>query len=285
MLDFLEATLEHPAVPGRRSAAAGFDDHTAVMSPDSEGLTAQLSGDTIGFGGGVHGGYLTAIALRAMATMLPVARPARSVSLALLTPVRPGSLALLPRLLRQSPSSTTVTLTASQQGQQVLTGRAVFGHASESLDYLGLEMPGVPGPAECAPVPSELKLGASAMLLVEHRPAAPPLPLTGSDRAELQMWMRLNEERPLDELALAMIADAGPPALYATLDRYIAMPSYEISIHFSGLAIGSASPWLLGVFRTGFAAGGYASEDGALWTEDGQLAARSQQLRRILGNT
>ncbi len=45
---------------------------------------------------------------------------------------------------------------------------------------------------------------------------------------------------------------------------------------------GARGEWALGVFRTNHAADGYASEDGELWSADGELLALSRQLRRIL---
>jgi hypothetical protein len=142
-------------------------------------------------------------------------------------------------------------------------------------------MPDVPPPAECRPLIEKPIAEAGVGLLVEHRPARPPIPLTGGDRAEIVVW-RLVEDRPVDALSAAMLADAGPPALYGRLSQYVAMPSTDLTIHFADLAAASAGPWVLGVFRTSHAASGYAIEDGELWTEEGRLVLQARQLRRIL---
>jgi acyl-CoA thioesterase len=95
--------------------------------------------------------------------------------------------------------------------------------------------------------------------------------------------MRLVEDRPLDELAATMLADAGPPALFAHLTEAVAMPSVEIDLHFAESAGLADGPWLLGCFRTIHASEGYAIEDGELWTPAGHLVLTVRQQRRLLG--
>src|SRR5262249_13082630 len=118
----------------------------------------------------------------------------------------------------------------------------------------------------------------------EHRAAAPPLPLTGAAAAELYVWLRMTEDRPLDALSACFLADAAPPALIATLTDFAPIPSAEIALHFAGgdVLTSASSPWLLGVFRNRDAGDGYATEDGELWTPDGELVLLSRQLRRLL---
>jgi acyl-CoA thioesterase len=123
---------------------------------------------------------------------------------------------------------------------------------------------------------------ARAGLLVEHRPAAGPLPLSGADRAELLVWMRLVEDRPLDELLLTFLADSAPPALYAVLRDAVPMPTADLTVHLAPPRDRPPGPWALGVVRGLIAADGYAVEDGELWAPDGELLATSRQLRRVL---
>jgi acyl-Coa thioesterase superfamily protein len=142
-------------------------------------------------------------------------------------------------------------------------------------------MPDVPPPEECRPLVEKPVAEASAGYLVEHRPAAPPLPLTGGDRARILVWMRLVEDRPIDALAATMLADAGPPALYGRLSEFVAMPSVEIALHFADLSAAAKSPWLLADLRTTYAADGYAIEDGELWTPGARLVLQARQLRVV----
>ena len=256
-------------------AAAGFDKHTAVADG-----RAEIATDLTGFGGTL-GGYVAAIALRA--TSDPVgARPPRSLTTHLLAPIAPGRVDLATRVDRAGASMSSASLRIDQDGATVATALAAFGVAHPSLTHAGLAMPDVPPPEDCRPLVDRPVAEASAALLVEHRPAAPPLPLTGGDRARILVWMRLVEDRPVDAPLAAMLADAGPPGLYGKLDHFVAMPSADITLHFADLAAATASPWVLGDFRTGHAGGGYAIEDGELWTPDGRLILQARQLRRVL---
>jgi acyl-CoA thioesterase len=258
-----------------------FDAHTAVG--DRRSWRARVEPELSGFGG-THGGYLAAIALRAMAQLCDdPARPPRSLTIGLLAAVEPGDLGLEPELERVGSSMTVASLRLRQDGSTVAAALASFGRARESLGHVGVEMPGVPPPERCEPIAERPVPEPRAGLLVEHRPAAPPLPLTGGDRARILVWMRLVEDRPVDALSATMLADAAPPALYGRLDRFVAMPSAEIALHYATLGAAPESPWLLGDFRTCHAAEGYASEDGELWTPDGRLVLQVRQLRRVLG--
>jgi hypothetical protein len=94
-------------------------------------------------------------------------------------------------------------------------------------------MPTVPTPDELEPLVAKPVPDARAGLLVEHRPAAGPLPLSGADRAEILVWMRLLEDRPLDDLLLTFLADSAPPALYATLREAVPMPTADLTLHLA----------------------------------------------------
>lgn len=265
------------------SAAAdtAFDAHTAVEPHVSGCLRATMAPELRGFRGAM-GGYVAALALRAMATVVDADRPPRSLHAQLLAAVRPGDLDIYPLLERSGSSMSVASLRVEQEGRRVVAALAAFGRPTPSLAHTGLAMPDVPGPDECAPIADKPVAEAEAGLLVEHRPAAPPLPLTGGGQARLLVWMRLVEERPVDALLATMLADAGPPALFGRLSEFVAMPSTDITLQFADLAAAVVSPWVLADLRTTHAADGYATEDGELWTPDARLVLQVRQLRRVL---
>ena len=236
--------------------------------------------------GGIHGGYIVALGLRTMSSLVADAeRTPRSLTCHLLAPVKPSAVELIARIERDGGSTTSTSLRIEQGGAVVATALASHGKPRPSLGHIGVGPPDVPAPADCKPLIDTVVEEARAGKLVEHRPAAPPLPLSGSDDAQIIVWMRLVEDRVVDPVSAAMLADAAPPALYGRLTQPVPIPSSEITIHFADLASAGPSPWVLGVFRTSYAADGYAIEDGELWTESRRLLLQARQLRRILAPT
>ena len=172
-----------------------------------------------------------------------------------------------------------------QNGETVAVALGAFGRPATSLERRDLAMPDVPPPDDCEVVVLTPPGVGSFKHVAEHRAAAPPRPLSGAAEAELSVWMRMTEDRPLDALSACFLGDAAPPALLATLTDFAPIPSAEIALHFAGgggALAAASSPWLLGVFRSRDAGEGYATEDGELWTPDGELVALSRQLRRLL---
>lgn len=257
-----------------------FDAQTAVLDDTFGPWTAEVGDEISGFGG-THGGYVAALALRAMRRAAGDRTP-RSLTVHLLDRIAPGALELHARLDREGATMSAASLRAEQDGAPVATALAAFGDARPGIDHQTLAMPAVPAPQACRPLLDKPVPQARAGLLVEHRPAAPPLPLTGGGQARILVWMRLVEERPIDALSACVLADSGPPALYGLLDRYVAIPSTDITLHFADVGAAAASPWVLAAIRTARAAGGYVVEDAELWTPGGALVLQGRQLRRVL---
>jgi acyl-CoA thioesterase len=244
-------------------------------------MNATIDPHLTGFGGAAHGGYVTSLALRAMAeAVADPARAPRSLTMHLLAPIGPGDVELEPRVERHGRSMSSAFVRLVQGDTTVGIALASFGEARASVTQQDTRMPAVAPPEELAPL-LDLPVPESEMQ-VEHRPAAGTVPLAGADDAVLIAWMRTAAHRPPDVYDATYLADALAPALFATLTQYVPMPSTEIALHFA-TSPPAADEWVLGVVRNRFAGEGYALEDGELWTREGELLLRSRQLRRILG--
>ena len=259
-----------------------FDTHTAVEEDVLGPYRATVDAGMSGFKG-AHGGYLMAIALRAMSNAVgDPTRVPRSLKAYLLAPVDPGPVDLHTRVERAGGSMTTASMRLEQDRAPGAIAIASFGRAAESLTHTDRVMPQVAPPEELEPLSRKPVPDADAGLHVEHRPAG-PLPLAGGDEGEIRVWMRLAERRLVDAFVATFLADSGPPALYGAMREFVAMPSTDISLHFSGAPRAPRGEWVLGVFRNRLAGEGYAVEDGELWTPEGELVEQSRQRRRILG--
>ena len=259
----------------------GFDDVTAVHDDPLGPLHAEIDGGMSGFRG-AHGGYLAAIALRALRLVVgDPERAPRSLTAHLLAPVQGGAADLHARLDRAGGSLSTASVRLEQSRALALLALGTFGAARASaVARRDVAMPVVAPPEELVPLLDKPVPAADAGMHVEHRPAG-PLPLSGGDEAEIRVWMRLADDHPVDPYVAAFLADSGPPALYGALREFVAMPSTEIALQFA--SAWTPGPWVLGVFRSRFAGDGHAVEDGELWTPEGELVLLSRQRRRVLG--
>ena len=96
-----------------------------------------------------------------------------------------------------------------------------------------------------------------------------------SGTAEMQGWISFADDRPLDTLALVLIADALPPAVFH-LDGVVGwVPTLELTVHVR--AVPAPGPLRVRI-SSRFVHDGMFEEDGEYWDESGELVAQSRQL-------
>ena len=150
------------------ASAERFDRHTAVDRHGPRRWRADIDDRLTGFGG-IHGGYLAAIALRAMMRIAgDETRRPRSLRLNLFAPTKPAPLDLRPQIDHSGSSTVAVSVALEQETRTTGRASALFGRPGPAVEYLGDAMPQVPPPEDCpalrGPVP-EVPVGR----LVEHR--------------------------------------------------------------------------------------------------------------------
>jgi hypothetical protein len=257
-----------------------FDRHTAIEKVGPGSWRAETTSELSGFGGGTHGGYVAAIALRTLGEVGSGMSP-RSLTLNLFSRIDPGPFELRSELDRGGASMSSASLRIERGDTRLATASAILGDARPSVSLLPLRMPEVPSVEEGIVIPVKDKPIPEGGMgrLVEHRLAGALPQAVGKD-GRLFVWMRLVEDRPLDALAMTMLVDAAPPALYAALERFVPIPSVEIAVKYHAEAVDD--PWVLADLRTVAAGDGWTIEAGEFWAQDGTLVATSNQLRRIL---
>ena len=107
-------------------------------------------------------------------------------------------------------------------------------------------------------------------------------PFSNADDGLVGGWLGLRERRPLDAPAVAMLADAWPPAPWPRLAELAPAPTIDLTVHFRA-PLPLPDSLLLGRFTSRLVRDGFFDEDGELWTPDGALVAQSRQLGLLLG--
>jgi len=261
-----------------------FDEETALRSV-AAGVYEGAIADGWQTPRGPLGGYVMAIVLRGMELAVgDPERTARSATMHFLRVPEVGPVTVRAAVEREGRSLSTVTARL-EQGEQLL-GIAV---AAYSKPWEGPLLDDAPMP-EVAPHEGRLEMPVGVgrdspppftrRLTMQGRFGDPPF--TRSEHGEVGGWLGLMEERPLDALAIATLADAWFPAPWPRLSELAPAPTIDLTVHFRS-ALPLPDALLLGRFRTRLVREGFFEEDGELWTEDGTLVAQSRQLGLLLG--
>jgi len=234
---------------------------------------------------GPLGGYVMAIVLRALAGAVedPDRQP-RSVTMHFLRVPAPGPIEVRATVEREGRSLSSASARLEQDGKLLGLALGAYSKAWESPHLPAPPMPAVEPPEpERAPgreLPEAKPPEFVARLTMQHRFG--PAPFSGADVGETGGWLGLREERPIDELAIAVLADAWFPAPWPRLAALAPAPTIDLTIHFRA-PLPVAGGLLLGRFRSSLVRDGFFDEDGELWAEDGTLVAQSRQLGLLIG--
>jgi Thioesterase-like superfamily len=190
--------------------------------------------------------------------------------------------------VRQTRTSTTVRLTMVQNGTPVVVALATLLAGRVCPEFNDAVMPYVPE-VDATPIGGfQFRRGISDFAppfsnQLEYRPCIGPEPLCGGEEAIAGGWLRLRDERPLDEPAAAVLVDGWWPAVWSRLWQVPRIPTLDLTIHFRQPLPTTNTP-VLAVFRSKAAAGGFIDEDGELWSADGQLLVESRQLAVLVAS-
>lgn len=262
----------------------GFDDDTSFKRLDDNIFERDI--DRTWWGDkGPHGGYLGALIQRASReTVDDPARPARSTTLHFLAPPKEGTVRVTTRVERTGRSMTSVSARLEQDGETMITSFSTFSAPRESHDFRDLVMPQAPEPSSVPRIHAG-PFVPNFIDLFEYRFALGPFPFSSADQALSGAWMRAEGSRPLDDTFAIFLVDACVPSVFARGAAPVGVPTIDLSIHFAQTlprAGAADDAYTLGVFRSEAAREGFMIEDGELWSEDGELLARSRQLALLI---
>jgi acyl-CoA thioesterase len=186
---------------------------------------------------------------------------------------------------RAGRSLSTVSGRLSQGGKLLGLALAAYSRPWEGPLLDDLPMPEVePADPEEQPRQRELRgtepPSFTERLVMQHRFGEKPF--SGAEHGETGGWLGLREQRPIDALAVAVLADAWFPAPWPRLSELAPAPTIDLTIHFRS-PLPAEGELLLGRFRNRYVRDGFFEEDGELWSADGTLVAQSRQLGLLLG--
>jgi acyl-CoA thioesterase len=265
--------------------AASFDDDTG-LTPVGDGVWEGAIAEGWATPRGPLGGYVMALVLRAFeAAIGDPTRSARSATMHFLRAPSVGPVRVEAEVERAGRSLTSVSGRLHQDGKLIGIALGAYSKPWEGPLLSDDEpMPEVEPPEGREPIDSADGRRAAPdftqRLTMQRRLGE--LPFTSAERGEVGGWIGLVEERPVDALTLAVIADAWFPAPWPRLTELAPAPTIDLTIHFR-VPLPLDDTLLLGRFRNRMVRDGFFDEDGELWTPDGTLVAQSRQLALLLG--
>lgn len=232
--------------------------------------------------GAVNGGYLLAIAGRAMATA--AGRPPATLTAHFLAPGRPGECTIAIETIRTGGRLTTLAATMSQPSDDgprtLLRLLGSFGAPADSGNELTVEPAPpaeLPAYAECPVVDRRLNpegSGFGSQFELRIRPVDLGF-ITNepSGRPEALAWFNLRDE-PLDRFAVLLAVDAVfPPSFNLGIQRGW-IPTVELTVHLHG----DPAPGPLALRLHSDVIGAAAlGEDAEVFDSTGRFIAQSRQ--------
>ncbi len=230
-------------------------------------------------GGNANGGYVIALAARAMADA--VGRPPLTMTAHYLSPGKPGPVEIDVEVLRA--------------GRRTATARAMMRSAdADVLALLGTfadQTPGGPSvivgvPPEVPPIDECVQAAPPVDSGFHHRVRSSIRPVDAGFRdghptgtAEMQGWFELPDDQPIDAFGLLMAADAFAPVVFNSGKFPVGWsPTLELTVHVRGVP---APGPLRCRFFSRFIENGMFDESGEIWDSKGALVAHSRQLALI----
>ena len=229
--------------------------------------------------GNANGGYLMAIAARAMANIAERPHPV-TVTAHYLNPVQPGRVTIGTNLLKSGKRFATVQARINSPAGPLVAVQGTFGTLEPSSASKRFEAgpPDVPPPEECVAVEPTDTFPPPYFAKVEVRLHPDDVPFLSDSPPEprIRGWFRLRDNEPIDTFALLAAVDGFPPASFNANEQPAWTPTVELTTHVRAAPMSEG--WLACAFTTRFITGGFLEEDGEVWDSTGRLIAQSRQL-------
>jgi acyl-CoA thioesterase len=229
--------------------------------------------------GNANGGYLIAIAARAMAAACGRPDPI-TLTAHYLAPGRPGPARVDCRVLKEGRRFATLSATLASPERPLMQLLGAFGDLSApdaGPEWIDGTPPDLPAPEDCVSMGDDAGFSPAFHHRIDarlHPEDAGFRSGHGSGRAEIRGWFRLRDDEPVDPFALLMALDGFPPTVFNAIGVLGWVPTVEFTCHVRARP---APGWIRARFASRFVSGGALEEDGELWDSEGRLVAQSRQ--------
>ena len=253
-----------------------FDADTAVEPAGEHRHTARLTDRWTALGGTPNGGYMLAVALRALQADVPFPDPLVT-SAYFLRPGAVGPAEVHTEVVRVGRRVATGEARLIQGGREIVRLVSTFGDLTQATGRTHplVAQPHLPPPDQTPAVLGNGAMpGVSITDRVEYRSDLPPGWTSGTPSGDptVTFWMRFKDGREPDPLALAALVDAAAPAV---LDLGVqGSATMELTVHVRRRP---APGWLACHVKTRHVIGGFHEEDFDVWDESGALVAQARQ--------
>jgi acyl-CoA thioesterase len=268
------------------ASLSAFATDTAVTKRDQDLYDAEVTDRwNVIDGAAPNGGYLTAMACRALADNVTLPDPV-GVTAQFLSPVKPGPVTITTAVLRHGSRHATATAQIRQNdtiATQVTATFADLGRA-DGVTKLDRKPPVLPAIDDCIDTNQYARTHAPEtsppiMERFDHRQPASVLSWvngTPSGTAENGGYLRWSDGTAMDVFGLLVVVDCHFPAVFNSAAMKVGwVPTLELNIQIRARPTpGFLTTW----FRTQAITAGYLEEDGEVWDQNGNLIALSRQL-------
>jgi acyl-CoA thioesterase len=259
-----------------------FSEVLASVKQDRDGFRATAPESWLQ-GRSLFGGLQSAIALRAIRTLLPAELPLRVLQTTFVAPVPAGEVRLSARVLRTGKSVTHAEARILSGSDTAAIVIGVFGSRRPSRVSVIPERPEVVS-TQVFDVPFVPGLSADFIQHFALRWIRGDLPFTASRSRQAVLEVALRDEGPMTEEHVLAIADAPPPLAFSHLETFAKGSSMTWTLE---MLTDSVSRLPLHGHRLDVeltaAADGYTSQSVMMWGPNGEAVALSRQSMVVFG--
>jgi acyl-CoA thioesterase len=254
-----------------------FHEEIARLVARDDGSFTANPDDSWRQGRTLFGGMSAALCYAACERVVPDLPPLRSAQIAYVGPSL-GETSIHPTILRRGKSVTFMGCDMLSEGTVATRALFVFGGDRPSaFADTAPAPPEVPAPDACPPLWPE-GFGPTFAQHIAQRQAGPLRPMSGADKGDLIIWVRLRDPNlPAGLVSLVALGDALPPASFPRMTQGAMISTITWQFDLCDPAGFDPNQWHLLRSTDDALGNGYAGQSMAMWDEAGKPVLLARQ--------